>query len=224
MPFSSSFCSNTARIEPSCERNDPGVDSRQPGVKMQAQGKNGRFLHSKAPLATAAFLTFALPPSFGGSGQESWVPPPAVTPQSTCTFADGSTMTFGAGKSASAESWHTGVYDATTLRVSEEMLIPPMDKPLRIPAGTYTIFVMDEGRPPWTLIVSKKTGEWGMSYPGEEYDLGRTDMGSDVKQPVDKFVIGCTNSGTMLVLLQSGRFSGLLKILAVNPKEGYVVR
>jgi hypothetical protein len=190
---------------------------------MQAPLKNGKFFHSKAPLATAALLIFALPPSFGGNGQVAWTPSPPVKPQSTCTFADGSTMTFGTGKSPSAESWHTGIYDATTLRVSEEMLIPPMNKPLRIPAGTYTIFVTDGGQPPWTLIVSKKTGEWGMPYPGEEYDLGRADMGSDVNQPVDKFVIGCRNAGPMFVSLQLGRFSGLLKILAVNPKEGYIV-
>jgi hypothetical protein len=191
---------------------------------MQAPAKNGKYPYSKAAWATAAFLTLALRLSFGGSGQDRWVPPPAVTPQSTCTFADGSAMTFGTGKSTSAESWHTGDYDATTLHVSEQMLIPPMDNPLRIPAGSYTIFVLDKGQPPWTLIVSNKTGEWGMAYPGEQYDLGRTSMGFDTNQPVDKFVIGCTHSGPMFVRLQSGRFSGLLKIVAVNPKEGYLVR
>jgi hypothetical protein len=190
---------------------------------MQAPAKIANFLHSKTALATAVFLTFAWSSSLGGSGQDKWVPSRAVKPQSTCTFADGSTITFGTGKFASAESWHTGDYDATTLRVSEEMLIPPMDKPLRIPTGSYTVFVMDKGQPPWTLIVSKKTGEWGMPYPGEDYDLGRTGMGFDTNQLVDKFVIGCTQS-PILVRLQSGRFSGLLKILAVNPKEGYLVR
>jgi hypothetical protein len=132
-------------------------------------------------------------------------------------------MTFGTGKSAIAESWHTGDYDATTLRVSEQMLIPPMANPLRIPAGAYTLFVMDKGQPPWTLIVSKKTGKWGMQYPGEQYDLGRTGMGSDVNQPIDKFIIGCTEN-PVFILMQSGRVSGRLKILAVNPKEGYLVR
>ena len=63
-----------------------------------------------------------------------------------------------------------------------------------------------------------------MAYPGEQYDLGRTSMGFDTKQPVDKFVIGCTHTGPMFVVLQSGRFSGLLKIFAVNPKEGYLWR
>ncbi len=132
-------------------------------------------------------------------------------------------MTFGTGKSASVESWHTADYDATTLRVSEQMVIPPMDNPLRVPAGSYTLFVEDKGQPPWTLIISKKTGEWGMPYPGEQYDLGRTGMGSDVNQPVDKFVIGCTQN-PIFARLQLGRFSGLLKILAVSPKGEYMVR
>lgn len=192
---------------------------------MSSPVKCSEFLRSKAALTTAAFLTFALPPSFRGGGQEKWVPAPPVKVQSTCTFADGSTMTFGTGKSATAESWHTGEYDATTLRVSEEMLIPPMDHPLRIPVGSYTLFVLDKGQPPWTLIVSKKIGEWGMPYPGEQYDLGRTGMGSDVLQPVNKFIIGCTNSGSpMFILMQLGSVSALLKVLAVNPKGEYVVR
>ncbi len=99
-----------------------------------------------------------------------------------------------------------------------------MDSPLRIPAGSYTVFVLDKGQPPWTLIVSNKTGEWGMAYPGEQYDLGRTSMGFDTKQPVDKFAIGCTHTGPMFVALQLGKFSGLLKIFAVNPKEEYLWR
>lgn len=132
-------------------------------------------------------------------------------------------MTFGAGKPASDESWHTGDYDATTLRVSEQMLIPPMDNPLRIPAGSYTLFVEDKGQRPWTLIISKKTGEWGMPYPGKEYDLGRTGMGFDTNQPVEKFVIGCTQN-PIFVRLQLGKFSGRLKILAVRPSGEFLVR
>lgn len=50
---------------------------------------------------------------------------------------------------------------------------------------------MDKGKPPWTLIISKTTGEWGMLYPGEQYDLGRTQKGSDVLPAVENFAIGC---------------------------------
>jgi hypothetical protein len=59
------------------------------------------------------------------------------------------------------------------------MVIPPTDGPLDLPAGQYTLFVIDQDGPPWTLIVSRKTGKQGMPYPGQKYDLGRTQMGSD---------------------------------------------
>jgi hypothetical protein len=197
---------------------------------MQAPARGGKFLRSKAVLATATFLTFALPPSSGGTSSEDSSTATDSTLHSTCTFSDESTITFGRqdsgrGQSA-AEGWRTGDYDATTLHVSERMLIPPLDHPLQIPAGSYTLFVMDNGEPPWTLIVSRKTGEWGMPYPGEQYDLGRTYMGSDVEPSVDKFTIGCRQSrgGPVFVWMQSGRYSALLKILAVNPKEGYLAR
>jgi len=45
---------------------------------------------------------------------------------------------------------------------------------LKVPAGTYTLFALPTASA-WTLIVSKKTGEWGIPYP-EGFDLGRTPM------------------------------------------------
>jgi hypothetical protein len=156
-------------------------------------------------------------------------------PQNECTFSDGSTdnllvaaaLAFAAplflrgttnedrsfGRKASgtakavADSWRAGDYEATIFRVSERMVIPPMDSPIEIPVGSYTLFVKDQGEPPWTLIVSKKTGQWGMPYPGEQYDLGRTSLGSDVQPPMEKFTIGCTRhvNAPIFVWMQSGR-------------------
>ena len=190
---------------------------------MHAPARICKALHSSTVFA-AAVLTFAFPlSSEGRGGMGQWVPSPPVKVQPTCTFEDGSTMTFGSGKSASAETWHAGDYDATTWHLSEAMVIPPMNNPLHVPAGNYTLFVADKGQPPWTLIISKKTGEWGMSYPGQQYDLGRTGMGFDTNQPVDKFTIGCTQS-PILVRMQVGRFSALLKILAVSSNGEYHVR
>jgi hypothetical protein len=76
--------------------------------------------------------------------------------QSNCTFSDGSTITF------DQETWRTGEYEAIPFHISERMVIPPMDSPLVMPAGSYTLFVIDKNRPPWTLIVSKKAGQFGM--------------------------------------------------------------
>ncbi|HYB97374.1 MAG TPA: DUF2911 domain-containing protein [Vicinamibacterales bacterium] len=66
--------------------------------------------------------------------------------------------------------WRTGADEATTLKT---------DKPLKfgtlaVPAGTYTLYTIPTGGT-WHLIVSKKTGQWGVPYPKGE-DLGRVPM------------------------------------------------
>jgi hypothetical protein len=43
-----------------------------------------------------------------------------------------------------------------------------------VPAGTYTLYTMPTGGT-WHLIISKKTGQWGIPYPKGE-DLGRAPM------------------------------------------------
>jgi hypothetical protein len=138
-------------------------------------------------------------------------------PQSTCTFSDGSTMEFGL-------EWRTGEYEAVPFRISERMIIPPMDSPLDMPAGNYTLFVIDQGGPPWTLIVSKKTGNLGMPYPAEQYDLGRTQMGSDVQAPVEHFTAGCRliKPGPAFLWMQLGKTVAYTKILAVKAADGRV--
>jgi hypothetical protein len=79
------------------------------------------------------------------------------------------------------KEWRTGADEATTLKT---------DKPLKfgslaVPAGTYTVYTLP-GEQGWQLIISKKTGQWGIPYP-EGQDLGRTPMtvgkaGSPVEQ------------------------------------------
>jgi hypothetical protein len=66
--------------------------------------------------------------------------------------------------------WRTGADEATTLRT---------DKPLKfgtlaLPAGTYTLYTIPTSGT-WNLIVSKKTGQWGIPYPKGE-DVGRVAM------------------------------------------------
>ena len=66
--------------------------------------------------------------------------------------------------------WRTGADEATTLKT---------DKPIKfgdlaVPAGTYTLYTIPTGGT-WHLIVSKKTGQWGVPYPKGE-DLGRVPM------------------------------------------------
>lgn len=46
---------------------------------------------------------------------------------------------------------------------------------LHVPAGTCTIYTIPTGGA-LELIISKKTGQWGIPYPGKADDLGRTPM------------------------------------------------
>jgi hypothetical protein len=68
-----------------------------------------------------------------------------------------------------------------------------------VPAGSYTIFAIPN-KDKWTLVISKKTGEWGTAYPGQPEDLARIDMkASTLPSAVENFTIafdktasGCT--------------------------------
>lgn len=182
-----------------------------------------------APILLAAVFVFVAPLFSRQAPSESKSQVSAHALAIECTFSDGSMITFGqkalgAANASGDSAWRTGPYAATALRVSERMVIPPVDSPLEIPAGSYTVFVVDKGNPPWTLIVSKKTGEWGMPYPGPQYDLGRARLGSDVQPPVESFVIGCKNykdtGGPIILWMQSGRQVAYAKILAANTKDG----
>jgi hypothetical protein len=68
------------------------------------------------------------------------------------------------------EVWRTGANPATTIVLPIDVTMGS----LKVPAGTYTLFTLPTAKD-WTLIVSKKTGEWGIPYP-EGSDLGRTPM------------------------------------------------
>jgi hypothetical protein len=68
--------------------------------------------------------------------------------------------------------WRAGANSATALHTETALNLGG----LTVPAGDYTIFVDVKDPDQWTLIVSKKTGEWGLSYPGASEDLGRVPM------------------------------------------------
>jgi hypothetical protein len=67
--------------------------------------------------------------------------------------------------------WRAGANSATTLQTDANLTIGD----LNVPAGTYTLFVDISNPDQWTLVVSKKTGEWGLAYDNTA-DLGRTKM------------------------------------------------
>src|SRR5215470_14452765 len=81
--------------------------------------------------------------------------------------------------------WRTGANEATTLTTPADLNIGGAT----VPAGTYTLFTIP-GKDKWTLIISKKTGEWGTAYPGQTDDLARVDMKvSALPSPVENFTI-----------------------------------
>ena len=88
--------------------------------------------------------------------------------------------------------WRTGANDATTLVTDTNVRIGDKD----VPAGSYTLFTVPNADK-WTLIISKKTGEWGIPYPGEGEDFVRVDMRvSQLPSPVENFTIGFDQTGS----------------------------
>jgi hypothetical protein len=83
------------------------------------------------------------------------------------------------------EVWRAGANEATTFVTNSDLIVGGKE----VPAGSYTIFAIPN-EDKWTLIISKKTGEWGIPYPGEADDLVRTDMQvSKLPAPVENFTI-----------------------------------
>jgi hypothetical protein len=87
--------------------------------------------------------------------------------------------------------WRAGANTATTLKTDGDLTIGD----LRVPAGTYTLFVDISDPDNWSLIVNKQNGEWGLAYDGSQ-DLGKTKMKMS-KPPamVENLVYTLTDTG-----------------------------
>jgi Protein of unknown function (DUF2911) len=91
--------------------------------------------------------------------------------------------------------WRTGANEATTFVTSSDVVVGGKT----IPAGSYTIFTVPTADK-WTLIINKKTGEWGIPYKYESDELARVEMKvSKLPSPVENFTLtydkaagGCT--------------------------------
>jgi hypothetical protein len=91
--------------------------------------------------------------------------------------------------------WRNGANEATSFVTSSDLNIGGKV----VPAGSYTLFVLPNPDK-WTLIINKKTGEWGIPYTYEADELARIDMKlSKLPSPVEDFTIaydktakGCT--------------------------------
>lgn len=90
------------------------------------------------------------------------------------------------------EVWRTGANEATTFVTSGDVTVGGK----AVPAGSYTLFTVPAADK-WTLIVNKKTGEWGIPYKYESDELARVDMkASMLPSPVENFTINYAKSGS----------------------------
>ena len=90
------------------------------------------------------------------------------------------------------EVWRTGANEATTFVTSADVVVGGKT----VPAGSYTIFTVPTAGK-WTLIINKKTGEWGIPYKYESDELVRVDMKvSKLPAPVENFTIAYDKSGS----------------------------
>lgn len=101
---------------------------------------------------------------------------------------------FGAGgvisKDRTYPVWRLGANAATALHTEADLVI----KGLAVPKGDYTLFAL-VGQEPWQLIISKQTGQWGLTY-NQDQDLGRVPMEmSKPESPVETLKITISEKG-----------------------------
>ena len=96
------------------------------------------------------------------------------------------------GQDPYGKVWRNGANEATTFVTSADVVIGGKT----VPAGSYTLFVLPTEEK-WTLIVNKKTGEWGIPYKYESDELARIDMKmSKLPSPVENFTIAYDKTST----------------------------
>jgi Protein of unknown function (DUF2911) len=126
--------------------------------------------------------------------------PPA---RAACKFADGKTITVNYSSPRMrgrkifgdlvpfGEVWRAGADDATSFVPNVDVTVGGKN----VPAGRYTIFILPTPAK-WTLIISKQVGEFGIPYPGEQYDFARVEMKvSKLSTPLENFTISFDQTG-----------------------------
>jgi len=96
------------------------------------------------------------------------------------------------GQDPYGKVWRNGANAATTFVTSADIEVGGKT----VPAGSYTLFVLPTEEK-WTLIINKKTGEWGIPYKYESDELARIDMKmSTLPSPVENFTIAYDKTST----------------------------
>src|SRR5258708_32637048 len=148
-------------------------------IKFRVGGHNMRkpIIVGSAVIATLAFAGVALLARQDKSSRPS---PPA---KAECKLQGGKGITIDYSSPRAkgrkifgalvpyGQIWRAGANESTTFVVGSDVTVGGK----AVPAGSYTIFTIP-GEDKWTLVISKKTGEWGTAYPGPGNDLARVDM------------------------------------------------
>ncbi|HWF14105.1 MAG TPA: DUF2911 domain-containing protein [Candidatus Acidoferrales bacterium] len=146
-------------------------------------------------IALAALATCAIPVA------AQVLSPPA---KAACKFADGKMISVNYSSPRMrgrkifgdlvpfGEVWRVGADDATSFVPNADVTVGGKN----IPAGRYTIFALPTPNR-WTLIVSKQIGEWGIPYPGAQFDFARMEMKvSKLSAPLENFTISFDAPGS----------------------------
>jgi hypothetical protein len=134
-------------------------------------------------------------------GYSQVLSPPA---KAACKFSDGKTISINYSSPRMrgrkvfgdlvpfGDVWRAGADEATSFVTDTDVVVGGKS----MPAGRYTLFIFPT-QDKWTLIVSKRTGEWGLPYPGERSDFTRADMKlSKLPAPQENFTISFDPTGS----------------------------
>src|SRR5277367_61699 len=151
-----------------------------------------RLMQKQIVFLTSLLLTLTALVSAQDKGKR-----PSPPAQAQCKFSDGKTITVNYSSPRAkgrkifgdlvpyGEVWRTGANEATTFVTDANLNVGGKD----VPAGNYTIFTVPNADK-WTLIINKKTGEWGIPYKYEADELARADMKvSQTASAVENFTI-----------------------------------
>lgn len=153
--------------------------------------------------------------AMNGYAQQDKSKRPSPPAHASCTFADGNTITVDyssprmkgrkiyGGLVPWGQVWRVGANEGTTFVPTVDVVVGGKD----VPAGNYTIDAIPNSDQ-WTFIVSKKTKNdkggpvWGIPYPGEQYDLMRTDdvKLSQLSAPLEDFTISFEPAGNVCTM------------------------
>lgn len=161
-------------------------------------------------LATITAIALTLTPTWAQEKKKQPASPPATTSitvngkaisiKYSAPSLKGRQM-FGEGGRISKDPnypvWRAGANSATALHTEADLDI----NGLMVPKGDYTLFTL-VNEDTWQFIVSKETGQWGLSYK-KDNDLGRVKMTmSKPSAPIETYVMTLTSTGGNKAKLQ----------------------